>query len=64
MAKAKKKAAKRGGIVSYIRKIENSPRVKSANKKIKSLEAKLKQEKRKKEKAKKEAQRKYRKMNK
>lgn len=40
-----KKPAKRkatGGIAAYVRKIQNSPMVKSATKKIKDLENKLK----------------------
>ena len=41
-AKRKPASRKSGGIAAYVRKVQNSPAVKSATKKIKDLESKLK----------------------
>jgi len=62
---AKKKAVKsRGGIASYIRKIQNTPAVKSKEKKIKELERKLAATKKEKARAVKLAQKKHKAKNK
>lgn len=64
MAKAKKTAKKKtakakGGIAGYVRKINNSPAVKAATKRIRKAEAMLKKHKTAKKKAVKAAQKRY-----
>jgi hypothetical protein len=60
MAKKKKKKST-GGIVSYLRKINNSPGVKSKTKRVNKLKAALKKAQRAKNAAVKKAQRKFKK---